>query len=195
MQKVFPIIKLAVKAAEVKRTTGYREGHFENDSEHGYQLALVCWAANEQYNLGLNNELILKLALSHDLVETYVGDTDAHENKDDIASKDERERIAIEKLNIDYADFKDILNSVKIYEERNTDEAKLVHFLDKITPDVNIYNSNSNYYRDRKVTVEGWENWLFGKIKYASLNHKLKSLVDDSVLYVKNNFQEIFYKE
>jgi putative hydrolase of HD superfamily len=195
MQKIFPIIKLAAKSAEVKRTTGYRDGHFENDSEHSYQLALVCWCANEQYNLGLNNELILKLALAHDLVEIYSGDTDAHDNREEIASKEEREKIAIEKLNIEYVNFKDILNSIRIYEERNMDEAKLVYFLDKITPDVNIYNSNSNYYKDRKVTLEDWVNWLFSKIKYESLSIGLKSLVDESVLYVKNNFQDIFYKK
>ena len=195
MQKIFPIIKLATKSATVQRTTGYRNGHFENDSEHSYQLALVCWSANEQYNLGLNDELILKLALVHDLVEIYAGDTDAHENKEEIASKEEREKVAIEKLNTEYANFKNILNSIKIYEEGNTDEAKLVYFLDKITPDVNIYNSNSYYYKDRKVTLECWVSWLFGKIKYESLSIGLKSLVDESVLYVKNNFQDIFYKK
>ncbi|HEV7423913.1 MAG TPA: HD domain-containing protein [Candidatus Paceibacterota bacterium] len=194
MQKIFPIIKLASKSSEVKRTTGYRDGHFENDSEHSYQLALVCWSANEQYNLGLNNELILKLALTHDLVEIYAGDTDAHDNKEEIASKEEREKIAIEKLTVEYSNFKDMLNAIKIYEERDTDEAKLVYFLDKITPDVNIYNSNSNYYKDRKVTLDGWVSWLFGKIKYESLNSGLKLLVDESVSYVKDNFQEIFYK-
>jgi 5'-deoxynucleotidase YfbR-like HD superfamily hydrolase len=195
MQKIFPIIKLATRSATIQRTTGYRDGHFENDSEHSYQLALVCWCANEQYNLGLNDELILKLALAHDLVEIYAGDTDAHDNKEEIASKEEREKVAIENLNAEYANFKDILNSIKIYEERNTDEAKLVYFLDKITPDVNIYNSNSNYYKDRKVTLDGWVSWLFGKIKYESLSVGLKSLVDESVLYVKSNFQGIFYKK
>lgn len=195
MKKILPIIKLAASSAGVKRTTGYRDGHFENDSEHSYQLALVCWCANEQYNLGLNNELILKLALVHDLVEIYAGDTDAHDNKEEIASKEVREKVAIEKLSIEYVDFKDILTSIKIYEERNTNEAKLVHFLDKITPDVNIYNSNSNYYKDRKVTMDGWVDWLFGKIQYEALSGNLKSLVDESVSYIKNNFQEIFYVE
>ena len=195
MKKILSAINLTTQLASIKRTTGYREGHFENDSEHSYQLAMVSWSANEQYNLGLDSELILKLALVHDLVEIYAGDTDAHSDKARIASKQENEKKAFDKLKTEYAEFKEILEAIEMYEKRESDEAKLVYFLDKITPDVNIYNAHSSYYKDRKVTLEGWKNWLFGKVDYNSLNTKLKLLVDESVNEFTIDFKDIFYKE
>lgn len=195
MKKIIPIIELTSKSAAVLRTVGYKDGHFENDAEHSYQLALACWSANEQYNLGLNNEIILKLALTHDLVEIYAGDTDAHASPEYLNSKAERERLALEQLKKEYNNFQDMLRTIEAYEKSDTDEAKLVHFLDKIVPDVNIYNSISNYYKERKVTYDGWKTWLFGKINYESMNSNLKLLVDESVQHVKNNFQNIFHQE
>lgn len=193
MKKIFPILKLTADLATINRTTGYRKNHFENDSEHSYQLALASWSANEQYNLELSNEIILKLALVHDLVEVYAGDTDAHD-KAKIFSKKEDEAKAFKKLKSEYANFKEMLNVIELYENQGSDEAKLVFFLDKVIPDVNIYKAGSNYYKDRKVTLDGWENWLFSRIDYESLNPKLKLLVDESVVEIKANFQNIFYK-
>ena len=195
MKKIFPIIDLSVRLSSVERTVGYMKNHFENDAEHSYQLALVSWSANEQYKLGLNNELILKLSLVHDLLEVYAGDTDAHGDKEKIALKNENEKRAFEKIKSVYSGFDEIIDAIEIYEVQNKDEAKLVFFLDKIIPDVNIYNCNSSYYKDRKVSYDGWRKWLFGRIDYDSLNEKLKFFVDESVAEVDRNFQEIFYKE
>ncbi len=194
MKKIFPILKLTAELATINRTVGYRRDHFENDSEHSYQLAMACWSANEQYSLGLNTEIILKLALVHDRVEVSAGDTDAHD-KIKALSKKENEAMAFEKLKLEYANFKELLEMIELYESRGNDEAKLVHFLDKVIPDVNIYNAGSSYYKDRKVTFDGWTKWLFGKIDYDSLNSKIKLLVDDSILEIKTHFQDIFYKE
>lgn len=194
MKKILPILKLTAQLATVQRTVGYRKDHFENDSEHSYQLALVCWSANEQYGLGLNNETILKVALVHDLVEVYAGDTDAHD-KVKTLSKKENEARALEKLKSSYSGFKEMLNTIELYENQGNDEAKLVFFLDKVIPDVNIYNAGSSYYKDRKVTLDGWTKWLFSRVDYDSLNTQLKSLVDESIAEIKTNFQDIFYIE
>ena len=61
--KFYQSIILAMKAAEINRNTGYKTGHKENDAEHSFQLALVAWETNHQYNLELNDEKILKYAL------------------------------------------------------------------------------------------------------------------------------------
>ncbi len=68
-------------------------------------------------------------------------------------------------------------------------------FLDKVIPDVNIYNAGSSYYKDRKITFDEWTKWLFGRLDYNALNPKLKLLVDESVTEIKTNFQEVFYKD
>src|SRR3990167_6828 len=167
MKKIIPIIDLATKFAAVNRTVGYRKGHFENDAEHSYQLALVCWSTNEQYHLGLNNELILKFALVHDLVELYAGDTDAHDDKQKIACKKEREEKALKALKAEYK-FDEIINTIERYEKKQDVEAQLVYMMDKFIPGINIHFSKGDYYHSRKIDLVDWKKWLLSKIDYKT---------------------------
>ncbi|KKQ28070.1 MAG: Metal dependent phosphohydrolase [Candidatus Magasanikbacteria bacterium GW2011_GWC2_37_14] len=193
MKKIIPIINCATRLALVNRTVGYRDGHFENDAEHSYQLALACWAANKQYNLGLNDELILKFALIHDLVEVYAGDVDAFGDPQQIVLKKENEKKAFAKLKTEFGQFEDIIGMIEKYEERKEIEAELVYVFDKLITDVNIYNSKGDYYKSRKIGVDGWKSWFLNKINYDSLDLKLKPLVDESIKEVEENFKSSFY--
>lgn len=195
MNKIIPIINLAAKFASVNRTIGYREGHLENDAEHSYQLALVCWSVNVQYNLKLKDELILKYALVHDLVEVYAGDTDAYDDKIKIASKKEREAKALESLKTQYDKFDEITGIIEKYEKKEDEESQLVYIMDKLIPDVNVYYSKSDYYQSRKININEWRKWLFTKIDYKFLSPKLKSIVDESINEIETNFVNNFYNE
>jgi len=193
MKKIIPIINLAAKFAAVNRTTGYRDGHFENDAEHSYQLALVCWSTNEQYYLGLNNELILKFALVHDLVELYADDTDAHDDKQKIANKKEIEEKAFKDLKAEYK-FDEIIETIERYEKKKDVEAQLVYMMDKFIPDVNIHLSKGDYYHNRKIDLADWKKWLLSKIDYKTLDSRLKLLFDESVKEIESNFKDTFYQ-
>ncbi|MGC1176847.1 MAG: HD domain-containing protein, partial [Candidatus Saccharimonadales bacterium] len=48
---------------------------FENDSEHAYQLALTALYIIESDKLALNSFKAMSLALVHDILEVYAGDT------------------------------------------------------------------------------------------------------------------------
>lgn len=192
--KFLQAIELGVKLASVKRTVGYRKAHLENDAEHSYQLALTAWSANHQYKLGLNDELILKFAIVHDLVEIYAGDVDAHGSKKKIANKKEIEKKALEKMKQEYFQIQEILQAIEAYEKKDTQESMLVYVVDKLIPDVNVFKSKSNYFHKRKVTVNAWKEWLYNKINYDSLDQKIKQVVDDGVKITVNDYQEIFYK-
>jgi len=194
MKKIIPIINLAIKFAAVNRTVGYRDGHFENDAEHSYQLALVCWSVNEQYQLGLRDELLLKFALVHDLVEVYTGDVDAYDNPQQIADKQANEERAFAKLKTEYTQFADMLKTIERYETKKDMEAQLVFVMDKFLVDANIYHSKGSYYRSRKISIDVWKKWLLNKINYKTLNPRLKPLVDESINEIEINFSEIFYK-
>lgn len=195
MKKIISIINLTTKFAAVNRTVGYRDGHFENDAEHSYQLALACWSVNEQYNLGLKDELILKFALVHDLVEVYAGDVDAFDDKNKIASKKENEERALKILKSEYGQFKEMLETIERYDKKEDIEAELVYVMDKLVTDVNINISNGDYYQSRKINLTGWKKWLLNKINYQSLNFKLKPLVDESINEIETNFKDAFYQE
>ena len=195
MKKIIPIIRLASKFATVLRTTGYREGHLENDAEHSYQLALVCWNANEQYNLSFQDELILKFALVHDLVESYAGDTDAHDTQEALASKKDREIEAFQMLKIEYKQFEDMIHTIERYERKNDPEAQLVYLMDKLIPDVNVHFGRGDYYHSRKINLADWKKWLLRKINRESLHPKLIALLDESIREIETNFKDTFYQE
>ena len=194
MKKILPIIKLATQLATVERALGYRAGHLENDAEHSYQLALCCWSANEQYDLGLDNELIFKIAIAHDLVEVYAGDTDAMGDPKEIALKEKKEEEAFTRLKEEYREFKDLLNTIERYESKQDEEAKLVYVVDKLIPDVNVYNGKGTYYKDKKLTCEDWKKWFFGKVDYEGLSPKLQSFVDESIHIIETEFITNFYE-
>lgn len=193
MRKIVPVVKLAAQFATIKRVVGYRAGHLENDSEHSYQLALASWSANHQYKLKLKDKRLLKLTLVHDLVEIYAGDTDAHGDKEKIAAKKENERKAFERLKKEYSPFSEILNAIEEYEKKETLESQLVYVLDKLLPSINVNNDNGDYYRKRRISMDEWKSWLFAKINYASLNSKLKRIVDESIEELETNHRSIFF--
>lgn len=196
MKKLIPIINLATKLAAVKRTTGYRSKHLENDAEHCYQLALTCWAANKLYNLHLDDELILKFALIHDLAEAYTGDIDAFDNPKAMAAKKENEDRALQKMKKEFGNFAELFIMIDKYENREKIlEAKLVHTIDKLMVDVNVFYSKGNYYKKRKITIDDWQKWLLKKINYDSINPKLKFLVDESINKIKTSFKNSFYRK
>ena len=40
----------------------------ENSAEHSWHLAMACWSIAERFELDVNHEKLLKMALVHDLV-------------------------------------------------------------------------------------------------------------------------------
>jgi 5'-deoxynucleotidase YfbR-like HD superfamily hydrolase len=194
MNRMEPIIKLAADFAGVMRVLRYREGHIENDAEHSYQLAIVSWSANHQYNLRLDDEKILKYALVHDLVEIYAGDTDAFGDAKKLAAKHDKEVKALKQLQKNYHNFPEIVEATKTYEQRQELETRLVNIFDKVIADENIYQSKDDYYLRMNVTYEQWKERILMKINYPTLPLLLKPLVDEWIVEVKNRERDIFYK-
>ena len=193
MKKVIPIIKLTADFANVKRVLRYREGHVENDAEHIYHLAMVCWSANHQYELGLRDEKILKYALVHDLVELYAGDTDAFGDKERIASKKKNEADALRKLKQNYSEFHELFEAIDEYSEKINQEAHLVNIMDKLVAAVNIWHSKDDYHMRRKISIETWKKRLFEKIDYNLLDSRLKLIVDEVVHEAETTYRDTFF--
>ena len=70
----------------------------ENDAEHSWHLALMAVVLYEYSdNPGIDLHRVIKMVLTHDLVEIYAGDTFAYDEAGQ-AGKPERERRAADKL-------------------------------------------------------------------------------------------------
>ena len=125
----------------------------ESDAEHSWHLAMFLLLFEKELPEGLDMNKMLKLALMHDLVEIYAGDTFAFD-KESQSTKKERELESAKKLFSQLPDdlhkeFDDLFNE---YEEANTSEAKIVKSFDKIQPILQNLCSGGKSWKKHGIT-------------------------------------------
>lgn len=127
----------------------------ENDVEHSYGLALICWYLAPKIAPELNMEKIFKYALAHDTVEIYAGDTFVFAEAETLKSKSAREDAALEQLYKDWPDFAEMVDYAKGYKEKIDEEAKFVKAVDKILPLLVIeLGESSEFWNRHKITLD-----------------------------------------
>lgn len=104
----------------------------ENDIEHSFMVAMLCWYICSHYALDLDLGKVLKYALTHDFAERYAGDTNTFATKVDREKKVAREKAATERLSREFDDFKDLVDIIRDYESKADDEALFVWTVDKM---------------------------------------------------------------
>ena len=123
----------------------------ENSAEHSWHLAMACWSIAELFELDVNHEKLLKMALVHDLGEIDAGDTflyadtrqDAH-----IKEGDGIARLQSERGN-------GIADLSKIWEEQETGdsaETQLLKVVDRLLPFLLNLNTEGKTWRELGVT-------------------------------------------
>jgi putative hydrolase of HD superfamily len=135
----------------------------ENDTEHSYNLAMTAWFLTE-YFPELDQDLAIKLAMVHDLVEIYAGDTYVYADTSILATKESREKAALARLKSEWADFKAMTHLIEEYEHRRTPEAKFVYALDKIMPIMQIYINEGKTWQEEGITVAKLHHYKENKI-------------------------------
>jgi putative hydrolase of HD superfamily len=125
----------------------------ENDTEHSYNLAMSAWFLCEFFP-NLDQNVVIKLALVHDLVEVHAGDTYIYAPADVIATKEAREAAALQQLRAEWHDFPDMIRCIEAYEQRSTPEAKFVYALDKVMPMMLIYTNEGKTWHEEGITVD-----------------------------------------
>lgn len=120
----------------------------ENDAEHSWHLALMAMLLEEYSAEKVNIERVLKIALLHDLVEVYAGDTFAYDEKG-YEDKEERERAAADKLfgsleSEQSAEFRALWDE---FEAAETPESKYANAIDRIQPLILNYLTNGHTWK------------------------------------------------
>lgn len=126
----------ADKLKFIKRQTYLSDGvRKENDAEHSWHLALMAVLLSEYANDPVDQLMVLKMVLIHDLVEIDAGDTYAYDDEGN-ATKREREIKAADRifklLPKDQA--QEYRNIWEEFEEAKTSEARFAHVLDRMQP-------------------------------------------------------------
>jgi len=126
----------------------------ETDAEHSWSLALLACCLAPQIDPRLDVGKVCQYAVLHDMTERYAGDTSVFDPDDYIASKSERERKALQKIQADFKHFPWFTKMLTQYEAQQDAEAQFVKAVDKVIALVIDYLTQGSYYRDRKFTKE-----------------------------------------
>ncbi|HUD02569.1 MAG TPA: HD domain-containing protein [Candidatus Paceibacterota bacterium] len=136
----------------------------ERDGEHCFQLALVAWFLNERMKLGMDLLRLISIALVHDLVETYAGDTSCLPDLSgrittgSRATKQEREEAALRRIEREWGSkIPSILEAIHEYEEQKTEVSCFLKALDKFVSVVNIYQDNGRTLKKLRTKFKAWD--------------------------------------
>ena len=123
----------------------------ENSAEHSWHLAMACWSIAELFELDVNHEQLLKMALIHDLGEIDAGDTFLYADTRQDAHIEERDGIA--RLQSERGNA--IADLSKIWEEQetgNSAETQLLKVVDRLLPFLLNLNTEGKTWRELGVT-------------------------------------------
>ncbi|MGP4714617.1 MULTISPECIES: HD domain-containing protein [unclassified Psychrobacter] len=153
----------------------------ENSAEHSWHLAIACWSIAETFELAVNHEQLLKMALVHDLGEIDAGDTFLYADTRSQAHIDERTGIA----RLQSEPGNGIANLSEVWEAQETGsskEAQLLKVVDRLLPFLLNLNTEGQTWLELGVSRSQVANahafiensfpmihdWLSKQIDYAT---------------------------
>lgn len=191
--KLVKVVEFTNLFSNIQRDLLFNGSRVENDSEHSFQLAIVAWYLQNAFKLKLDTQKLICYALIHDLVEAYAGDVSVF---DEIGrkTKDEQEKIALEKIKSNFAEFTELVSYLEKYYQREDLEAKFVYALDKILPDLNVYLDDGNYWQTRGRTFGDWTLMVEKKSDKINSceNELLVSLFSELRALISQNKEKLF---
>lgn len=125
---------------------------YENDAEHSWHFALMAMVLSEYTDEEVDLLRVLKMALIHDIVEIYAGDTFAYNAKENI-NKKQRENEAADKI---FGILPDDINKEyrqlwEEFDEAKTPDAVFAASIDRLQPF--LLNANTQGYTWQKNCV------------------------------------------
>lgn len=192
LEDIFSFLKLLhqFRAVERRIYTSKERVRRENDVEHSYELAMMAWYIIDLKELTLDVNKVLQLALLHDFVEVYAGDTFVYD-KDQKAldSKEEREREALEKLEKEWPEQSSFWAIVKEYERKESPETIFVYVLDKLLPFLHVTMNEGVEWREGDISLD-----LIKKTKEAqmSLSKDIEPYYRQFIILLEENQEKYF---
>jgi len=128
----------------------------ENDAEHSWHFALMAMILYEYTDqTKVNLDRVLKMALVHDLIEIYAGDTFAY---DDIGneSKKEREDAAAEQLFALLPEDQgtELRSLWEEFDKMETSDSRYAAAIDRLQPFINNYFTEGHTWKLGHVTSD-----------------------------------------
>ncbi len=168
----------------LRRTTLLDRSRQENSAEHSWHIALIVLVLSEYVEAdNLNLLRVIKLLLTHDLVEIDAGDTYCYDESG-IQDQKERETRAADRIfNILPEDqAKSFRGLWDEYEDRKTPESRFANALDRFQPLLHNYFTQGHSWRQHGIQKKQVLSRMQPVEEGASLLWDyVTSLIDDAV--------------
>lgn len=164
----------------------------ENDAEHSWSLGLVACALAHHIDPLLNVGIVSQLALVHDLVEIHSGDTSVWDTTG-LQTKKQREAEALKILKTKCAYFPWIIETIEIYEKKETNEARYLSAFDKFLPFVIRRLDKGRGYIEKRLTKEQFDAGLVSNCQKGHI-HPGAAEYYEAIRAVLDAHPEYFYQ-
>lgn len=142
------IVELDKMKSILRQTSIIGEERREDDAQHSWHISLMAMILSEYTNEKVDLLKVIKMLLTHDLVEIFAGDTFCY---DEVGNLDKRERevAAAEKIfgMLEADKGKELRALWDEFEEINTAEAKFATAMDRLQPMLNNYHNEGGTWK------------------------------------------------
>ena len=165
LRRILQLHELLNQFQEINRAVLYYKNSnvAENDVEHSYSLAMVSWYLAGFFD-NLDQNIVIKIALAHDLVEVHAGDTSVFAHKDDLDAKPIKEAQSAKTLKQEWPDFADLHVYITQYKNKSNKEAVFVYALDKLMPLLFNITQNGAAWHQHNISLKQLKKVKNGKI-------------------------------
>ena len=127
----------------------------ENDAEHSWHFAVMAMILAEYADPEVNLYRVLKMALVHDLVEVYAGDTFAYDEQGN-RDKEQREQQAADRIfgMLPEDQGKELRSLWEEFDAMETKDALYAACIDRLQPFINNYYTQGHTWRRGGVTPQ-----------------------------------------
>lgn len=165
------------------------KNNLDNDVEHSFRVAMLCWMIIEEYKLKLDINKVIKYALLHDLVEVYAGDVSIYA-KVKSEDKAKREHQALLKLKKNFPKLKSLWKLIEIYEKKNDDESKFVYVVEKLEPILLVILSEEDHWIKRNINFDQF--FVVKQKKIKDIDSFAQNFNKEIMDYLKNKKSKYF---
>lgn len=142
------IIELDRMKSIIRQTSIIGEDKREDDAQHSWHISVMAMILSEYTNEKVDVCKVIKMLLTHDLVELFAGDTFCY---DEVANQDKRNRelAAAEKIYgmLDEDKGKELRALWDEFEEQKTPEALFAASMDRLQPILSNYHNNGGTWK------------------------------------------------
>lgn len=147
------IIELDKMKTIFRRTSIIGQDRKEDDAQHSWHISIMAMILSEYTNEKTDLLKVIKILLSHDLVEIYAGDTFCYD-EDGNLDKREREVAAANKLfsMLEHDKAEEFRALWDEFEEMKTPEALFAASMDRLQPMLSNYKNNGGTWKEHDVS-------------------------------------------